>query len=86
MMRLYRDDTHTFIIRIWREPREPAGRPFRWRGVIEHMASGQSHYLTHLSEIPEFIVPYLAMLGMRIPLFWRFKRWIKQIRVDTADR
>jgi hypothetical protein len=49
------DGAHTFIARFWLEPRELKGKKPIWRGMIEHVASGQRKYLEDLEEIKNFI-------------------------------
>jgi hypothetical protein len=48
-----------FIVRIWCEPREIEGAPPLWRGVIEHMPSGERRYVQSLQEIVDLIALYL---------------------------
>ena len=84
-MSLYRDHTQTFIIRIWREPREIEGRLPEWRGVIEHVASGQRCYLTATSDISRFILPYLITMGVKLPLYLRLARWFKRIQLHPKN-
>ena len=59
------ETSHTFIARFWLEPREiKDARPI-WRGVVEHVASGQRRYLEDLDEIKEFIAVHLQNMGIR---------------------
>ena len=80
MMSLYRDNTQVFIIRIWREPREIEGASPEWRGSIEHVASGERHYLTNLCDILDYIAPHVVTMGVKLPFVLRFKQWLKYIR------
>lgn len=41
------------------EPREIENAPPVWRGMIEHVASGNRHYVNSLSEVEFFIASYL---------------------------
>jgi len=54
-MRSFEDNTHSFIVRIWLEPREIQNEPPEWRGMIEHLPSGDRRYLRDLDEISSFI-------------------------------
>lgn len=52
-------NNHSFIVRFWLEPRElDNARPI-WRGVVEHVATGEKLYLKNLEEVKQFIVSYL---------------------------
>jgi hypothetical protein len=53
------DNTHSFIVRFWLEPRELENARPIWRGVVEHVASGHRHYLKNIEEVKQFIVSYL---------------------------
>jgi hypothetical protein len=57
------DKTQVFIVRLWLEEREIQGAEPVWRGVVEHVASGQRRYLEYLDEIPAFIAGYLRSEG-----------------------
>jgi hypothetical protein len=71
-----REKTHAFIIRIWVEPREIKGARPDWRGVIEHVGSGEKRSFRNLDEIARFIEPRLEQLGIRLGAIKRFKRWL----------
>ncbi len=62
----FEPNTHSFIVRIWLEPREIAGATVEWRGVIEHVASGERLYINDVDRIAEFIAPYLEEMGVRV--------------------
>jgi hypothetical protein len=53
------DNSHTFIARFWLEPREIKNAKPIWRGVVEHVASGQRRYLRDLDEVKAFVASYL---------------------------
>jgi hypothetical protein len=53
------EKTHVFIVRLWLEAREIEGAETLWRGVVEHVSSGQRRYVDNLDEIPAFIAGYL---------------------------
>lgn len=55
-----------FIVRIWREPREIEGAGPEWRGVIEHVGSGERRYLKDLGEITAFVAPRLEEMGVKL--------------------
>lgn len=76
-MTLSRGDMHSFIVRIWREPREIEGSAPEWRGTIEHVSSGQRRYFNNLDEIAAFVSPYLVQMGVELKLRWRVSRWLK---------
>ncbi len=50
---------HVFIVRFWRETREIPGAKAEWRGVVEHVPSGERRYAKNLSEIMTFVAQYV---------------------------
>jgi hypothetical protein len=66
--------THSFIVKIWLNETDEARGAARWTGHITHVPDGERRYLTELSEIREFIVPYLKAMNARIGQrrkFWK---------------
>lgn len=53
------DTTHAFIARFWLESRDLENARPIWRGVVEHVTSGERHYLDDLDEVKAFIAVYL---------------------------
>jgi len=47
--------THTFIVRLWCEPREIEGAIPEWRGSIEAVPDGERRSVRNLIEIAEVI-------------------------------
>jgi hypothetical protein len=52
---------HTFIVRIWREPREVEGMTPEWRGLIERVGSGDRRYFHRLDELISFMQGYMTL-------------------------
>ena len=50
---------NTFVIRIWCEHSEREGVKPQFRGVIEHVISGQRQYLANSQGITQFIQTHL---------------------------
>ena len=63
-MKSFSENTHSFIVRIWLEPRDLEGAEPQLRGEIEHVPSSERRYLKDLSEIAFFIAPYLGEMGV----------------------
>jgi len=59
----FEENTHSFIVRIWLEPRELAGAVPEWRGVVEHAASGERRYFMDFDDLLNFIASYLDGKG-----------------------
>jgi hypothetical protein len=72
-------NTHVFIIRVWREQRDNEMATPEWRGVIEHVPTGQRRYFKDPALIVEFIGPYLQQTGIRVSLSRRLRRCVKRI-------
>jgi hypothetical protein len=59
-MKSFEAGSHSFILRLWLEPREIAGEEPEWRAVIEHVGSGEKRYLRDLGMLEEHIRSYLT--------------------------
>jgi hypothetical protein len=71
-------NTHSFIIKIWREEISVETSHAVWRGHITHVPGGERRYLKSLDDIPTFITAYIEEMGVKLTLRWRIKRWLKQ--------
>ena len=49
------DGRQTFIVRIWREPREIEGMAPEWRGLIERLDTRERRYFRRLDDLVGFI-------------------------------
>jgi hypothetical protein len=56
-----------FIVRVWLEGREVEGAPSEWRGMIQHVASGERRYINDLNQIKHFVRSHLEKLGVKFP-------------------
>ena len=65
-MKSFEENTHSFIVRIWLEPRELKGASPEWRGEIEHVANGKRRGLKDLDEIIPFIAHFLEEIGAKL--------------------
>ncbi len=72
-MALPDEKTSAFILRFWREPRTLEGANPIWRGMIEHVPTGQQRYVKELDELGLFIISHLREMG--IVLSWRWRLW-----------
>lgn len=85
-MELFKEKTHTFILRIWIEPREIEGAAAEWRGMVEHVDSGQRKYLNDLDQIIAFIAPYLKEMGIKVPKGNQGRKWRTLSRLALLKR
>jgi hypothetical protein len=46
---------HLFIVRTWREPSAVVATA-EWRGLVEHVPTGQRRYFTRMEELDRFIL------------------------------
>ena len=62
-MKYFAETTHSFIVRLWLEPSELTearkGSQEEWRGMIEHVASGEKRYFREMDVMVSFIAGYL---------------------------
>jgi hypothetical protein len=79
------EDTHVFIVRLRREPRELECARAEWRGVIEHVGqteeATEQRYVKDLSEILPFIAAHLADPGGSVGFRSSMRRWWRRRRV-----
>jgi len=84
-------DTHSFIVKIWREEIDEATEVAIWRGHVTHVPSGERRYLQDLDDLVTFIIPYLEKMEVKaagaikvagatkLTFFWQ-SRWGYQVR------
>jgi hypothetical protein len=46
---------YLFIVRTWREPSDVVATG-EWRGLVEHVATGQRRYFTRMEDLDSFIL------------------------------
>ncbi len=69
-----------FVVRIWCEPREIDEVPPKWRGLIEHVLTGERRYVDDLDELGAFISTYLSEMGVEFGMRWRVKQWLNRLK------
>lgn len=72
-------DAQSFIIKVWIEDRARPANGGVWRGRITHVPSYERRYLKDLSEIEDFIAPYLEAMGAKPDTPWWLGRWLKRL-------
>jgi hypothetical protein len=76
--------SHSFIVKVWIEETAQEAGHVVWRGHITHVTTQERRYFQNLDEIARFIAPYLAQMGVRLPLRERIKeslsRWALNMR------
>jgi hypothetical protein len=75
--------THSFIVKVWREPTARKAGKYTWRGQISHVPNGDRRSIRQLGEIALFIAPYL--LHMKVKLGWSYwLLWLLTLRRRTG--
>ncbi|MBL8166372.1 MAG: hypothetical protein JNJ61_30585 [Anaerolineae bacterium] len=72
-------DTTSFVVKVWLEQPAEAGSAAVWRGHITHVPSGTRRYVKNLSEVTDFIVPYLKEMGVDFRLIPQIRRYLTGI-------
>jgi len=75
-MQSIQPNTHSFVVKVWREETGAPPPKMIWRGQIIHVPSGQRRSFTDLAEIPTFVAPYLQQLGVKPTWWWRVRHWL----------
>ena len=79
-------ESHSFIVKIWREETAEEAGEAMWRGHITHVPSGQRRYFQALDDVSHFIAPYLAAMGVSRDDSWQRKSWWKRLTAFVARR
>ncbi len=58
-MKSFCEETHSFILRCWLEPREIETAEPVWRGEVEHVPTGNRIYFRSFDELKRFLASYL---------------------------
>jgi hypothetical protein len=62
-MKSFCEDTHSFVLRCWREPRELEEAESVWRGEVEHVPTGKRIYFKNFEELKQFLASYLPEIS-----------------------
>jgi hypothetical protein len=73
---VHQPDTHSFIVKVWREETIEKTNEVKWRGHITHVSSGERQYFQNLPGILTFIMPYLERMGDRFGILRRLGLWL----------
>jgi hypothetical protein len=57
-------NSHAFVIRIWLEDVESVADVTLWRGHITHVLDRRRRYFQDLTDIIQFVTPYLEQWGV----------------------
>lgn len=78
-MALEESDTHSFIVRIWKEEGDDSHGGSQWRGHITHAFTKHRRYLGELGDILVFMRPYLRAMGVRMRMRSRLVLWMSTL-------
>jgi hypothetical protein len=76
---LFEVNTQTFILRLWLERREVKNALPHWRGMIEHVPTGERRYFDRINDIPKLIKLFLKGAGKELHPHKSVGQWLKQI-------
>jgi hypothetical protein len=68
-------NVHSFIVKVWIEEGANKDDDATWYGHVTRVPGGEQRYVRSLSEIGDFIRPYLKAAGIRFGLSARIKKW-----------
>lgn len=54
------EETHSFVIRLWSEPRAEVRSNAEWRGWVQHVQNGERRYFRDLAEIGHIVASHLG--------------------------
>ncbi len=76
-MSLIEENTHSFIVKIWLEETVEENGRATWKGYVMDVSTNQRHYLKNLTEIADFIAPYLERMQVKLGMFYRVRQWFR---------
>ena len=74
----FEDNTHSFILKVWREGAAEGSRCATWRGHITHVPSGERRYLKDVDDITLFVASYLEEMDAKPDLCYRARQWLNR--------
>jgi hypothetical protein len=60
------EETHSFVLRCWLEPREIESAEPLWRGEVEHVPTGERVFFRSFVELKRFLSSYLPGIAEAI--------------------
>lgn len=77
---------HSFIVKLWQEEvGDEADKAF-WHGYITHVPGGERRYIKRMNDINDFIVLHLGEMITRPGPEFRFRRWLRRLRLSLMRR
>lgn len=67
-----------FIVRFWPEPRELQTTRSEWRGVVEHVKSGERRFIRRPNDVAPFIAVYVTGSASTSDIRSWVGRWLLQ--------
>jgi hypothetical protein len=82
---LFETHTHPFIVKIWLEETvEDDGRA-SWRGYITHVPTGARRYIKKLSDVNDFITPFLKEMGVKFGIWGQICNRLGFLKLQFFD-
>ena len=79
-------ETRSFIVKLWfEEPGDETGRGV-WHGHITHVPGGERRYFKKLSDIKDFIEPYLGDQSVERGPWIRLRAWLRRWTINRGNR
>jgi hypothetical protein len=63
------DLSASFVVRIWREPRDAASAPLEWRGSVQCVQCNERSYFKDGAQMLDFMRRHLARIGLDRAVF-----------------
>ena len=85
-MKSFKENMHSFIVRVWLEPRELENVKPQLRGEIKHVESGEGRGLKDLDQITAFIATYFRKMGDKMSGHQKSRKWFKRWNLSIMRR
>lgn len=68
-------ESHSFVVKIWREEVRDPWHDVAWRGSVTHAESRERRYLESLPQVVTFLAPYVQQMGGSLDCATRLLVW-----------
>lgn len=62
IMARFEQESHSFVIRLWREHQENENAAYVWRGWVKHVQSNRRYYFTDGERLQRILHNYLIQI------------------------
>lgn len=61
-MARFEQESHSFVVRLWREYQAQSDGDLVWRGWVEHVQSGERYYFQNMKDLHTAVSHYIKQI------------------------